>query len=287
MAAQGNAPVIIKRKKVVNGGGHHGGAWKVAYADFVTAMMAFFLLMWLLGATTEKQRKSIADYFNPTVPIVKASGGGSGAFNGESMFSSNAMSRNSSGASTTNVSEAELSAGSADSSFEEGQAADLVATGRALKEEDLEEVHNALLGIGGESMENELLRRHIVTRISDEGLVIELFDTEEASLFDAAGEPAPLLREILRNIAPILELVDNDIAAQAHARSVPIVVREDPTWTTTTERAGHLRTSLEQAGVDGHRIARVTGFADRQPATKNPMDPRNDRLEIVVLRNRT
>ena len=66
MAAQGNAaPILIKRKKIINGGGHHGGAWKVAYADFVTAMMAFFLLMWLLGATTEKQRKSIADYFSP------------------------------------------------------------------------------------------------------------------------------------------------------------------------------------------------------------------------------
>ena len=62
------APIIIKRKKVI-AAGHHGGAWKVAYADFVTAMMAFFLLMWLLGATTEKQRKGIADYFNPTIPI--------------------------------------------------------------------------------------------------------------------------------------------------------------------------------------------------------------------------
>ena len=78
MAAQTNAaPVIIKRKKVVIvGGGHHGGAWKVAYADFVTAMMAFFLLMWLLNATTEKQRKGISDYFNPTIPVNRISGGG-------------------------------------------------------------------------------------------------------------------------------------------------------------------------------------------------------------------
>jgi chemotaxis protein MotB len=75
-------PVIIKRKKVVAEGGHHGGAWKVAYADFVTAMMAFFLLMWLLGATTEQQRKGIADYFNPTLPLDRVSGGGNGAFGG-------------------------------------------------------------------------------------------------------------------------------------------------------------------------------------------------------------
>ena len=80
MAGQTNAvaPVIIKKKKTIIGGGHHGGAWKVAYADFVTAMMAFFMLMWLLGATTEKQRKGIADYFNPTVTVNRTSGGGAG-----------------------------------------------------------------------------------------------------------------------------------------------------------------------------------------------------------------
>ena len=94
MDARSNAaPVIIKRKKVVNGGGHHGGAWKVAYADFVTAMMAFFLLMWLLGATTENQRKGIADYFSPTVPINRVSGGGSGRSAGIASSPSRALPR--------------------------------------------------------------------------------------------------------------------------------------------------------------------------------------------------
>ena len=79
MAAQNELrPIIIKKKKVSGGDGHHGGAWKVAYADFVTAMMAFFMLMWLLNATTEQQRKGIADYFSPTVPIARISGGGDG-----------------------------------------------------------------------------------------------------------------------------------------------------------------------------------------------------------------
>lgn len=87
MSADSNlAPVIIKRKKVVQGGGHHGGAWKVAYADFVTAMMAFFMLMWLLNATTEQQKAGLADYFTPTIPIVTTSGGGDGAFGGHSIF---------------------------------------------------------------------------------------------------------------------------------------------------------------------------------------------------------
>lgn len=88
MTAQVNtAPVIIKRKKVIGGGGHHGGAWKVAYADFVTAMMAFFMLMWLLNATTEKQRKGLADYFSPTISISRISGGGRrGAFGAFGVF---------------------------------------------------------------------------------------------------------------------------------------------------------------------------------------------------------
>ena len=94
------APIIIKRKKVI-AAGHHGGAWKVAYADFVTAMMAFFLLMWLLGATTEKQRKGIADYFNPTIPVNKVSGGGDGAFGGDSIFSENSLAQNGTGAGVT------------------------------------------------------------------------------------------------------------------------------------------------------------------------------------------
>ncbi len=288
MAGPGeNAPIIIKRKKVVGGHGHHGGAWKVAYADFVTAMMAFFLLMWLLGATTEKQRKSIADYFNPTIPIVKSSGGGSGAFNGESMFSEQAMTRNSTGQSVNEPSKDIVAMGASDNDETDGDAETLHATGRAKKEEDLKEVQNALLGIGGESMQNELLRRHIVTRLSDEGLVIELFDTEDATLFDTEDRPTRILLDILRDIAPMLNLVDNGIATQAHSRSVPVVVRENRTWDQTSERAQRLRASLEAAGVPPKRIERVTGFADRMPATKNPMDPRNDRIEIVLLRRQS
>ncbi len=98
MSTQKNAsPVIIKRKKIVAAEGHHGGAWKVAYADFVTAMMAFFLLMWLLNATTEKQRKGIADYFNPNIPINRISGGGDGMFSGDSVFSKDTLANSGTG----------------------------------------------------------------------------------------------------------------------------------------------------------------------------------------------
>ena len=87
------APVIIKRKKIIVSGGHHGGAWKVAYADFVTAMMAFFMLMWLLNATTEQQRKGLADYFSPTFAINRTSGGGDSSFVGDSIFTEDTLTR--------------------------------------------------------------------------------------------------------------------------------------------------------------------------------------------------
>src|SRR6056297_4332044 len=101
MSASGDnaAPVIIKRKKVTGGDGHHGGAWRVAYADFVTAMMAFFLLMWLLNATTEDQRKGLADYFSPSIPVHTTAGGGSGPFGGSSVTSEDVMAQTGTGAS--------------------------------------------------------------------------------------------------------------------------------------------------------------------------------------------
>ncbi len=114
MSAKSNAPVvIIKRKKIVGGDGHHGGAWKVAYADFVTAMMAFFMLMWLLNATTEKQRKGIADYFNPTIPVNRVSGGGTDAFGGDSVFTEQQLARNGNGASQQRPTDAQKAMGPA------------------------------------------------------------------------------------------------------------------------------------------------------------------------------
>src|SRR5690606_13393813 len=139
-------PVIIKRKKVIQGGGHHGGAWKVAYADFVTAMMAFFMLMWLLNATTEKQRKGLADYFSPTVPVNRISGGGDGAFGGDSVFSQNQQPENGTGAINAQAAPQEKNGG------EEGDA-DGLSVGEM--QAQAAEVEKALSARGGESMTME------------------------------------------------------------------------------------------------------------------------------------
>jgi len=120
MASDSNvAPVIVRRKKVIAAGGHHGGAWKVAYADFVTAMMAFFMLMWLLNATTEKQRKGIADYFGPVAPISRMSSGSDGMFMGESVFAADTLPKMGVGASALHKTLSDTPAGGTDRAMDD------------------------------------------------------------------------------------------------------------------------------------------------------------------------
>ncbi len=156
----------------------------MAYADFVTAMMAFFMLMWLLNATTEKQRKGIADYFNPTIPINRISGGGEGAFGGDSVFSEDSMAQNGTGASAFRPMEQRQAEG------QTGTASDKSDAEAGKFDEAVKTIEEALMGIGGELMVSDLQSRHIVTRVTDEGLIVELFDLEDAPLF-ATGTAEP------------------------------------------------------------------------------------------------
>lgn len=279
MSAQGNgAPVIIKRKKVVAGGGHHGGAWKVAYADFVTAMMAFFMLMWLLNATTEQQRKGLADYFSPTIPIVRVSGGGNGALSGESIFSEMTMPKDGTGASAKSPTSEDKASG------QSGNDPDADAT--EAQDDLFTSVDEALKGLGGESDVMENLLEHINTRITDEGLVIEVYSREDQQIFKGNGAtPTPLLRDIATLISQISKTVTNEIAIGAHVRAQPLVVRENSVWDLSQQRATQMRMLMEGQGVNPGRVNRVTGHADREQIVKDPMALRNDRLEIVLLRD--
>ena len=280
MGGQSNAaPVIIKRKKVVGGGGHHGGAWKVAYADFVTAMMAFFLLMWLLNATTEKQRKGLAEYFTPTVPITRVSGGGDGSLGGSSLFSEESLARMGTGATSLRPTEAQQARGDA------GMDADGQGVDAGPGQEDLEPVREALMGRGGESMAREDQLRHIVTRQTDEGLVIELFDTPDAALFDGlTDEPTPLLVDLAAMLVRVLALLDNPLAVEGHVAAQPLVRVENTVWSLSVARAETMRGLLEGQGAASARLHRVTGHADREPMLRDPMAARNNRLEVIVLR---
>tara|TARA_R110002049_G_scaffold44333_5_gene130126 strand:+ start:183326 stop:184171 length:846 start_codon:yes stop_codon:yes gene_type:complete len=278
MSAQGNAaPVIIKRKKVIKGGGHHGGAWKVAYADFVTAMMAFFMLMWLLNATTEQQRKGIADYFSPTIPINRVSGGGNGAFGGDSIFSEMTLPKNGTGATSDHATIEEKARGQSGTALSDGD--------KEAQEEEFKQLEAMLMGRGGETMVMENALRHIVTRITDEGLVIELFELDDIPLFkDGTDAPTQLLRDLAVVISQVAKAVTNGIAIGGHMRATPVVVVDSPVWEMSARRATQMRLLLQEASIDPARFQRVTGHADREPVLRDTMARRNNRLEIVLLR---
>ena len=276
------APIIIKRKKVI-AAGHHGGAWKVAYADFVTAMMAFFLLMWLLGATTEKQRKGIADYFNPTVPINKVSGGGDGAFGGDSVFSENTLAKNGNGAGLTVESASSSARGKNGVDPEEAEETASPQSGDG----ELEEIAAQLTGQSGESMVSDLLRRHVVTRLTDEGLIVEVFDLPGAPLFRGSAEPTDTLKDVVTAVAEVFRLATNEIAVQGHMAAVPLAARENPVWEQSAARADEVRQLLLELGIeDATRMQRVSGFADRRPAAADRLSDRNNRIEIILLRHK-
>ena len=269
------APIIIKKKKVSGGGGHHGGAWKVAYADFVTAMMAFFLLMWLLNATTEKQRKGLADYFSPSIPLSRISGGGNGAFQGDSMFTEDIQPQSGTGASDINPMDAQKAQG--ETGVSDAEKAEEDSKFRAIEEQ--------LQGRGGESMVSIEMARHIVTRVTDEGLIVELFETDGVSLFEPnSAEPTPLFRDLVRMVARVSASVTNNLAISGHIQSQPVVLAQNPVWEISHARANVARTLLESGGMKSSRIHRITGHADRKLAASNPMSVRNNRVEIILLR---
>ncbi|MGG7567575.1 flagellar motor protein MotB [Rhodovulum sp. DZ06] len=273
---------IIKKKKAGGGDGHHGGAWKVAYADFVTAMMAFFLLMWLLNATSEDQRKGLAEYFDPKVPIARISGGGSGAFGGDSVLSEETLTQSGRGAEDENPTESEQARGA--TGVMEDEAA---GEAEGEKTDPLERVAEVFEGMRGESDVADELLRHIRTRVTDEGLIIELFDTEERPLFGRGkAEPTPTMTALLTMIGEVAAMLENEVAVEGHTDSAPYRDAGYGNWELSSDRAHAARRTLVAAGLPETRINRVVGKADSDLATPdNPASPRNRRIAVTILRS--
>ena len=207
----------------------------------------------------------------------RVSGGGDGAFGGDSTFTENTLAQNGTGATAAHPTDSNQARGETGNAEAEG--------GTTAENEALAEVEQALTAKGGESMTMERLLRHVVTRVTDEGLVIEVFDIEDAPLFDAeTAEPTATTREIAALLAEVLGLATNEIAVNGHVRSYPVTLRKDPSWDLSTERAQALRQLLEGSKLPTTRIARVTGHANRKPATADPTALRNNRIEIILLR---
>jgi chemotaxis protein MotB len=278
-------PKIIVKKIYIEGhGGHHGGAWKVAYADFVTAMMAFFLLLWLLGATTEKQRKGIADYFAPTLLDTHTVGiGGSGLLGGETIMSEQKL-----GPQATNSTRA--APGMLPPPQVGGPKNGLgKVDGPAIAAEDKRNFdamrHHLKTEISG-SARLAKLSNHVRFVPTHEGLRIDLVDDANYSMF-ALGTTVlePEAAELIGLIASSVKGMENPIMIRGHTDSLPY---GDPramnNWMLSSGRAEATRRRLAQGGLGEARFERIEGVADREPMIeKDPTDPRNRRVAITLL----
>ncbi|MFG6282576.1 MULTISPECIES: flagellar motor protein MotB [Bacteria] len=278
--------IVIVKKITIAGGGHHGGAWKVAYADFVTAMMAFFLLLWLLGATTEKQRKGIADYFAPTLIDKKSLGlGGNGVLGGESILSNNKLGPKAAAAPIASIGVPIMQTGGDRSGTgDKGSLRNPTAT--ALDQKAFEAIKQEIEKQIMSSKSLSKLASHIRFVPTQDGLRIDLVDDADYSMF-ALGTTALDSRasDLIGMIAGTIAGTPNTIMIRGHTDSVPY---GDPramnNWMLSSGRAESTRRRLALGGIPESRFERIEGVADREPIVVNdPGDPRNRRVAITLL----
>lgn len=285
-------PVIIVKKIIAEGhGGHHGGAWKVAYADFVTAMMAFFLLMWLLGATTEKQRKGLADYFTPSLVTVKAgSAGSNGLFGGESIVDQDSYPHRAAQTGTRSLTiPVDANGGTQVGSGEKGRLknkAEMAEADRKAFEKIKRELKQKLES----SLELRKLAKNVRIVPTHDGVRIDLVDNADYSMFSLGTTAlAPEASKLMALIAETVKDLPNTIMIRGHTDSIAYGRRETMNnWMLSSGRAEATRRRLAMAGVGERRFERIEGVADREPmVAKDPFDPRNRRVAITLLYQET
>jgi len=280
-----NKSVIIKKIKKVSGGGHHGGAWKVAYADFVTAMMAFFLLMWLINTTSPEQKRGIADYFAPA-SVSRSSQGADGLLGGTAFQTDGAR------ASGSNQESARLQADSkqeitiAEESEEDSE--DAVARALAARVEGAEfDSAEASLRQALEDMPDLAeLSRHLIVDQTPEGLRIQLIDQEGRAMFSgASADPLPRTQRLLETVAKVIERLPNRISISGHTDPNGPEKPGYNNWNLSADRANAALRILQANGVEDDRVVQVSGKGSSDPLyPDDPSLPANRRVSIVLMR---
>ncbi len=273
MADKPDKPVIIVRRPKPGAHGHHGGAWKIAYADFVTAMMAFFLLMWLLSSTSKAKLEGIAEYFK--TPMKVAMSGGSSVSERSSV----------------------IKGGGRDPARKDGEVRKVVDLDSAKNE--LERRERAQLEALKKKIEaaidaNPLLRqfkKQVLLDITSEGLRIQVVDEQRRPMFALASAALqPYTRDILRELGRMLNEVPNRIGLSGHTDSVVYASGERgySNWELSSERANASRRELVQGGMQEVKVLRVVGLSSAVPLDKaNSDNPINRRISIIVMNRRT
>jgi chemotaxis protein MotB len=281
--AIGEQTILIKKVKKVTAGGHHGGAWKVAYADFVTAMMAFFLLMWLINTTSPEQKKGIADYFAPAT--VSQSTSGSGGILGGTSLGEDGVQSDGSVALVEQPPEAPPQDGKANAELE---SASDEALREALQRRDEAAFQSAAASLR-QAMQDlpELaeLSKHLLIDQTPEGLRIQLVDQEGRSMFaEGSARPNERARLLLKAIAGVVNQLPNRVTITGHT-SASVSRQAEGDWSLSANRADASRQILQGSGVDPDRFFQVAGRAASEPLY--PDDPTlagNRRIALVLLR---
>jgi chemotaxis protein MotB len=284
--------VVIKRVKKVVGGGHHGGAWKVAYADFVTAMMAFFLLMWLINTTSPEQRRGIADYFAPASVSQSTSGAG-GILGGTALGKEGAKADGSMSIIEELAPEAPRNTKDSGQSSDNAGAANDQLEEKALREQ-LRAREEAALQSAAASLRQSIqsmpelaeLSKQIIVEVTPEGLRIQLVDQEGRSMFEQGSiKPNPRAQVLLRAVGKIVNQLPNRVTISGHTNVSANGRTADTDWGLSQGRANEARRILQQTGVVADRVAAVNGKANAEPLyPDDPMLAGNRRIAIVLLR---
>ncbi len=268
--ADGKAqPIVIKKvKKVVAGG--HGAAWKIAYADFVTAMMAFFLLMWLLGSTTKANRQGISDYFNTPLKVALSGGEGSGDATSIIKGGGNDLTRR-----TGQVKHGEIDPELAKKTLDKIEA------------QKLAEMKQKLERLIENNPKLKQFKRQLKLDITSEGLRIQIVDEQNRPMFDSGSAVMKdYTRDILREIGRTLNELPNKISLSGHTDAVQYASGERgySNWELSADRANASRRELVAGGLEEGKIMRVVGLGSAVPFDKdNPNSPVNRRISIIVM----
>jgi len=302
--ADEDAPVVVAPsitiKKIMDDGhgGAHGGAWKIALADMMTAMMAFFLLMWLLGASNADQRKSVADYFKPTsqsnVTMGKLAGsdgmlGGSSVIDTDGFpFSAkqtnmlNMVTPRSQGGPTEN----DPSPNGADSK-ESGQDGDPGKKGKeAADQANFDKMEKDIKEAMAQNPKLENLKDQVKFARDKDGLRIEIIDKADFAMFGLGSTSmTPRAQALLAEVGKTLESLPNKVAVRGHTDSVKFANTDGKNnWALSAERAEETRKIIGKKGIPDSRFAKIEGVADTAPYNPNdPKDPRNRRISITVM----
>ena len=280
MSDDSTRPIVIKRKKVVAGGAH-GGAWKIAYADFVTAMMAFFLLMWLLGSTAKGDLQGIADFFQNPVKVSMQGGSGTGDATSVLQGGGKDLTRQ-----AGQVKRGDVEAKKSTSFSKEAQ-----AEFRRKEQARLETLKADIEKMIEQSPQLAQFKKQMLLDITTEGLRIQIVDEQNRPMFDSSSaDLKPYTRDILRQIGRSLNAVPNRISLAGHTDAAQFSGGEKgfSNWELSANRANASRRELVAGGMDDSKVIRVVGLASTVLFDKNdPLNSVNRRISIVVLNQKT